>query len=123
MHLLQRIYPLLELDVVWGQLSLSCLGSALYEAAAGWVSERASSHLVLDIANLLLDILLSPGRPWGEGSTVAALSAHLSSTSPAGVGGASGHAYEMFFPNAEILPRLSIVGVRVLCTMCLGCGR
>jgi hypothetical protein len=35
------------------------------------------SHLVLDLTNLLLDILLSPGSPRGEGSTAEVMSAYL----------------------------------------------
>jgi hypothetical protein len=35
------------------------------------------SHLVLDLTNLLLDILLSPGSPRSEGSTAEVMSAYL----------------------------------------------
>lgn len=34
-----------------------------------------TAHLVLDIANLLLDILLRPGSPRGKGGAVATVSA------------------------------------------------
>jgi hypothetical protein len=109
-HLLQRIHALLQLDVVGGQLSLSWPLSALPVAAR----RTRQSHLVLDIADLLLDILLRPGSPRCEGSAAKAMSAYLelppSNTCGSHTGDAAGgHAYDMFFPNAEILPRLSMV--------------
>lgn len=42
-----------------------------YEAALG------KSHLILDIADLFLDILLSPSSPRRERSTVEVMSAYL----------------------------------------------
>jgi hypothetical protein len=85
-HLLQGIDPLLELDIVRGELSLSRGVSELRSTVAAGVLAGTlknvlhvlrGSHLVLDLANLLLDILLGPGSPRCEGSTVGAMSAYL----------------------------------------------
>jgi hypothetical protein len=66
------------------------------------------SHLVLDLANLFLDILLGPGRPRGERSTVKALSAYLELRIAKSLCLAL-WTYDMPFPNAVIFPRLSIM--------------
>lgn len=83
-HLLQSIDTLLKLNVVWGQLSLSWAVSAslaMGSAGMGDGVEVASlgglSHLVLNLANLLLDILLRPGGPWRKGGAIGAWSAYL----------------------------------------------
>jgi hypothetical protein len=66
------------------------------------------SHLVLDLANLLLNILLRPGRPGGEGSTVRAWSAHRELRIAKSLC-LRPSTYEMPFPNAVIFPRLSMM--------------
>jgi hypothetical protein len=85
-HFLQGIDPLLELDVVRGELGLSRGISELDSTVAarelaGTLEDvlhvLRGSHLVLDLANLLLDILLGPSSPGCEGSTVEASSAYL----------------------------------------------
>lgn len=62
-HLLQRVDTLLQLNVVGRQL-----------------------RLVLDLADLLLDVLLRPGGPWRKGRPVAAWSAQTMSPLPRGRG-------------------------------------
>lgn len=78
-HLFQRIDSLLELNIVGRELSLcgQVLTAPALVAPVIWTRRCAgeTAHLVLDIADRLLDILRRPGSPGGEGSAVAAMSA------------------------------------------------
>jgi hypothetical protein len=85
-HLLQGINTLLEFDVVRRELGLPWGVSELRStAAAGELAGTREdvlhvlweSHLIFNLANLFLDILLGPSSPRGERSTVKALSAYL----------------------------------------------
>jgi hypothetical protein len=67
-HLFQGIDTLLELNVVGRELGLPCAIVNIMSAASPGLGSRA--HLVVDLANLLLDILLGSSSPWCERGTV-----------------------------------------------------
>jgi hypothetical protein len=122
-HLLQRIDTLLELNVVGRELGLPCATVNLLSATSSGLRSRA--HLVVDLADLLLDILLGPGSPWGKRGTIYKRQHMLErclllfDTPPWPAHHM--HTYEMPFPKAVIFPRLSmVVSLRIFS---YGCAR